>query len=226
MKRLFLILFVVTAITDLVAVTFNLATVNFIAKPLIIPALAVYYLSARQQRSSLFLMALFFCWLGDVLLMFAGELYFMAGLVAFLTGHMLYILCYRKFKMAGSGLNGPQRVRYAFPIALAGTGLVTVLYPHLGSLQIPVMVYALVITVMALQALFRYGHTSKSSFILVLCGAISFMISDSLLAVNKFMHALPLSGLAIMLTYILAQYLIVEGVLKHDVGMNTNTGKL
>jgi len=43
------------------------------------------------------------------------------------------------------------------------------------------------------------------------------MISDSLLAINKFMQPLPLSGLAIMLTYLLAQYLIVEGVLKHEV---------
>jgi len=100
---------------------------------------------------------------------------------------------------------------------LAGTGLVTVLFPHLGNLQIPVMVYALVITLMSLQALFRYGYTSKPSFILVFCGAISFMISDSLLAINKFMQPLPLSGLAIMLTYLLAQYLIVEGVLKHEV---------
>lgn len=216
MKKLSLIFFVAIAITDLVAVTFNMAIVNFIAKPLLIPALVVYYLNATQHKSFLFLAALFFCWLGDVLLMFPGELYFMAGLGAFLTGHMLYILCYRKFRMEGSGLNGPQRVRYALPIVLAGTGLVTILFPHLGSLQIPVMVYALVITVMALQALFRYGHTGKLSFVLVFCGAISFMISDSLLAINKFMHPLPLSGLAIMLTYILAQYLIVEGVLKHE----------
>jgi len=42
------------------------------------------------------------------------------------------------------------------------------------------------------------------------------MISDSLLAINKFMQPLPLAGLAVMLTYLLAQYLIVEGVVRHD----------
>jgi uncharacterized membrane protein YhhN len=72
---------------------------------------------------------------------------------------------------------------------------------------------------MAMQALFRYGYTSAPSFAFwCFAGAISFMISDSLLAINKFMQPLAIyAGLAIMLTYLLAQYLIVEGVLKHEV---------
>jgi uncharacterized membrane protein YhhN len=41
------------------------------------------------------------------------------------------------------------------------------------------------------------------------------MLSDSLLAINKFMKPLPLASLAIMTTYILAQYLIVEGFIAH-----------
>jgi len=217
MKKVTLILFLVIAISNLVAVTFNMALVNFITKPLLVPALAIYYLVATSQKSYLFLAALFFCWLGDVLLMLQrDEIFFIAGLIAFLTGHVLYIICYRNFRSAGTGLTGPQRIRFSFPIVLAGTGLVTILFPHLGALQIPVMVYALVITVMAMQALFRYGGTNSKSFILVFAGAISFMVSDSLLAINKFMQPLPLAGLAIMFTYILAQYLIVEGVVRHE----------
>ncbi|HRG07093.1 MAG TPA: lysoplasmalogenase [Cyclobacteriaceae bacterium] len=217
MKKLPLITFVLIAIVHLVAVTFNMALISALTKPVLVVTLVIYYLVASSKRSVLFLIALFFCWLGDVLLMFQrDEIFFIAGLVSFLTGHVLYIICYRKFVRAGSGLTGPQRIRFALPIALAGTGLVTVLFPYLGALQIPVMVYALVITVMAMQALFRYGYTNALSFTLVFAGAISFMISDSLLAINKFMQPLPLAGLAIMFTYLLAQYLIVEGVLKHE----------
>lgn len=217
MKKVALILFLVLAISNLVAVTFNIALVNFITKPLLIPALTIYYLAATSQKSYLFLAALFFCWLGDVLLMLQrDEIFFIAGLIAFLTGHVLYIICYRNFRRTGTGLTGPQRIRFTFPIVLAGTGLVTILFPYLGSLQIPVMVYALVITVMAMQALFRYGRTNSKSFALVFAGAISFMLSDSLLAINKFMQPLPLAGLAIMFTYILAQYLIVDGVVRHE----------
>ncbi|GIL24566.1 MAG: hypothetical protein BroJett042_30790 [Bacteroidota bacterium] len=217
MRKTSLLVFGTLAATNLIAATFNLALLNFITKPLLVPALAVYYLVATSQRSYLFLTALFFCWLGDVLLMLQrDEIFFITGLIAFLTGHVLYIICYRNFRSAGTGLTGPQQIRFSLPIILAGTGLVTILFPHLGGLQIPVLVYALVITVMAMQALFRYGYTNSKSFVLVFVGAISFMISDSLLAINKFMQPLPLAGLAVMLTYLLAQYLIVEGVVRHD----------
>ncbi|MCE7863745.1 MAG: lysoplasmalogenase [Bacteroidetes bacterium CHB5] len=217
MRKTSLLVFGTLAVANLIAATFNLALLNFITKPLLVPALAVYYLVATSQRSYLFLTALFFCWLGDVLLMQQrDELFFMAGLVAFLTGHVLYIICYRNFRSAGTGLTGPQQIRFSLPIILAGTGLVTILFPHLGSLQIPVLVYALVITVMAMQALFRYSYTNSKSFVLVFVGAVSFMLSDSLLAINKFMQPLPLAGLWIMFTYTLAQYLIVEGVVQHE----------
>ncbi|KXK28930.1 MAG: YhhN-like protein [Bacteroidetes bacterium OLB12] len=175
MRKTSLLVFGTLAATNLIAATFNLALLNFITKPLLVPALAVYYLVATSQRSYLFLTALFFCWLGDVLLMLQrDELFFIAGLVAFLTGQVLYIICYRNFRSAGTGLTGPQQIRFSLPIILAGTGLVTILFPHLGGLQIPVLVYALVITVMAMQALFRYGYTNSKKFCAGICGSTQF----------------------------------------------------
>jgi uncharacterized membrane protein YhhN len=79
----------------------------------------------------------------------------------------------------------------------------------------PVLLYALVITLMALSALFRYGRTSMKSFALVFGGSILFIMSDSLLAVNKFIEPLALADFWIMVTYIGAQYLIVSGILNH-----------
>ena len=105
----------------------------------------------------------------------------------------------------------------SFPIVLAGTGLITVLFPTLGPLKIPVLVYSLVLVGMVMTALFRYGRTSPESFWKVFMGAVLFMTSDSLLAINKFYTPLPYAGLLIMLTYISAQYLIVEGIVKHKV---------
>jgi uncharacterized membrane protein YhhN len=46
-------------------------------------------------------------------------------------------------------------------------------------------------------------------------GSILFVLSDSALAVNKFVRALPLEGLMVMSTYIVAQLLITIGILKH-----------
>ena len=193
---------------------------HLIFKPLIMIGLIGHYLVMSPKRSVLFLVALVFCWLGDVLLIFvtSNELFFMGGLVSFLIGHIIYIFCYRQLQ-GNQNLNellGSQKVRFAFPIILAGTGLVVILYPSLGELKIPVMVYALAITLMTLSALFRYGRTSKKSFGFIFFGAILFMTSDSLLAINKFKEPFSAAGTLIMLTYCLAQFFIVDGALAHE----------
>ena len=66
---------------------------------------------------------------------------------------------------------------------------------------------------MVLNALFRYGRTTSASFWMVFFGALLFMASDSLLAVNKFMMPIYHAHIWIMLTYISAQFLIVDGLL-------------
>jgi uncharacterized membrane protein YhhN len=218
MKKTARILFLLVAAAELIAVTVNMSLVHTMAKPLIMITLMGYYLLSVTERNYFFVAALVFCWLGDVLLMFQGdEMYFIGGLVAFLSGHVLYVFSYRQMREPeGLGLLGPQKIRFSFPIILAGTGLVVVLLPHLDELKIPVMIYALVLTIMVLQALFRFGFTSKRSFSLIFTGALFFMISDSALAINKFMQPLPMASLLIMSTYITAQYLIVGGAVAHS----------
>ncbi len=219
MKKITLYLFVLVAIVHLISVTFDFVIISLITKPLIVATLLFYYLVNTTHRSILFVTALAFCWLGDALLMFQSEqpIFFMGGLVSFLIGHVLYIFCYRQMRnnTSNSGFLGPQKIRYSLPIILAGTGLVVILYPSLGELTIPVMIYALVLTIMVLQGLFRLGFTGKQSFTLVFIGALFFMVSDSVLAINKFLEPLPFASLSIMFTYIIAQYLIVEGTIAH-----------
>lgn len=165
------------------------------------------------------LAALLFSWLGDVILMFQerSENYFMFGLGAFLVSHIIYIFTYRKAKweVEENGLLPTQRMRYVFILVLAGCGLVYVLLPRLGSFTIPVVVYAAVIVAMAIVALNRFGYTSIRSFGWVFGGAVLFMMSDSILAINKFMEPINYAGFWIMLTYIAAQFCIVQGLLYH-----------
>ena len=214
------LIFAVGASAELGTAIFDYPGHSLIFKPLIMIGLMAYYYALSPARSRLFLVALFFCWLGDVFLIFQSTdpLFFIGGLASFLAGHIVYIFCYRQLQIIPSSkeLLGSQKVRFAFPIILAGTGLVTILYPLLGELRIPVMIYALVITLMALTALFRYGRTNSKSFLLIFIGAVLFMVSDSLLAINKFHHAFSAAGALVMLTYSVAQFLIVEGALAHE----------
>jgi uncharacterized membrane protein YhhN len=221
MKKLTLILFLLVSLLELITHFFNLAELHHYTKPLLLITLGLYYYfsAGKEVLSKLILLALFFSWLGDVLLMYQhkNELYFIFGLSAFLVAHVFYIFIYKRFRIDddSQALLGVQRFRYSFPIILAGTGLMTVLYNHLGDLKIPVLVYGLVLVLMVLNALFRFGRTSLKSFAMVFFGATLFMISDSLIAINKFLLPVDNSDLWVMITYIPAQYLIVEGLLQH-----------
>lgn len=217
MKKITLISFIIVSIGELLSIVTGLESLHLVCKPLIMITLAGYYIC--YHRSMVVLLAIFFSFGGDVSLMFDSidPLYFMIGLVSFLVSHVFYIVAYRQHQNGdeADALQGIQKLRAAFPIVLAGTGLVVILYPALGDLKFPVMIYALVLVVMVLNGLFRLGRTNNRSFWLVFIGAVFFMVSDSLLAINKFLTAIPQSGLLIMSTYITAQYLIVEGLLSH-----------
>lgn len=219
MKKFFLICFLIFSATELLAILLQLDILEKICKPGIMATLIAYYFQASDSRSQSVLLAMVLSLAGDVLLMFqsSSNAMFIYGVAAFLVSHVFYILSYRQHteKSESGGLQGIQRARFAFPIVLAGTGLIVVLYPFLGDLKIPVILYALVLILMVINALFRYGHTNTKSFWLVFCGALLFMVSDSILAINKFFEPVPHSIFWIMLTYSTAQFLIVKGLMSH-----------
>jgi uncharacterized membrane protein YhhN len=222
MKRnSFLILFTLAGLATILSNLNGMGNVQYWSKPLLMTFLAGYYIAktTSEERSLSVLVALAFSFLGDSFLMFeqVDQLYFMLGLGSFLLAHLTYIIAYKHHVHASDGdeLTGLRRVRLAFPIILAGSGLLIVLFPHLGDLKLPVVIYAVILMLMVLNALFRYNRTSSESFWFVFCGAVLFMVSDSLLALNKFLRPLPFAGIGIITTYIAAQFLIVEGLIRH-----------
>jgi uncharacterized membrane protein YhhN len=221
MKNVVLVFFGAVSVGELISQSLNQPWLHTVCKPVLLPLLAAFYIISCRQAdrpvSVLMVLALMFSWAGDVLLMGEGELFFMLGLAAFLLAHVVYFFVYRQHQHEDDeqGLKGLQRIRFAFPILLAGTGLIVILLPNLGELMFPVLLYAAVLTAMALRALFRFGRTNTLSFAWVFGGAILFMMSDSLLAVNKFIEPVTLGGFWIMITYITAQYAIVRGIVSH-----------
>jgi uncharacterized membrane protein YhhN len=190
-------------------------------KPFIMPSLGIYYfLSVKwNSTSALVLAAILFSFLGDSFLMYEAknEIYFMLGLGSFLLAHIFYVIAYPRHReeMENDQLANVHIVRMAIPVLMAGTGLIVILYPALGELRVPVVIYALVLMFMVLQAIFRYRKTTTKSFVMVFAGALLFMISDSLLAVNKFIQPIQGGDFFIMSTYILAQLLIIQGLIFH-----------
>lgn len=212
----FTILFVVLVIAELISGSIeSFSAWRYVTKPSLLVALILYFYfnsaELNPKTKILTLIALIFSLAGDVLLMFDDQLpvFFIAGLVAFLLAHVFYIVIF--WSERNSKINP-----FGFIVILAmyTIGLFYLLITNLGDLLIPVVFYVIVILMMAVTAFLRQKKVSKISFIFVFLGAILFVISDSILAVNKFYLPIRFSNISIMLTYALAQYFIVLGLLK------------
>lgn len=195
-----------------------------ISKSLIMPFLAILYFvlakqSANHKLDFFILVALFFSWLGDIALIkgHADTQFFIYGLVAFLIAHIFYIISFYKDMSRTSKVSLiVAQPHYALPIVVITIVFIYILIPGLGDMKYPVMGYATIISLMVLFAINRWEKVSKASFYLVLFGAFSFFISDSMIAINKFHTPFELQRFAIMSTYIFGQWLIVEGILKRN----------
>ncbi|RTY89110.1 lysoplasmalogenase [Flavobacterium sp. GT3R68] len=207
--------YIVFSVFYLCLILIGKVDIAWFLKPLPLPFLliSVYNFEKFPTKSWLF-SALVFSWIGDIILMFAfkGELYFILGLISFLISHLLYIILFVK-----QGNTTRHRKNIIFWIAfililLYLKNMLGFLYPKLGDLKIPVTIYALTISTMLLMALKGYFSWKKPENITILFGAIFFVMSDSILAINKFYEPLPYANFMIMMTYLIAQFAIVVGI--------------
>jgi uncharacterized membrane protein YhhN len=192
-------------------------TLDLFLKPALIPILGFgVYLYRKFPTKNALLLALLFSWIGDVILLFAdiAEIYFILGLISFLTAHIIYCVVFNNQIKTKARKNSVVFGIGSFIIALYLIGILSVLLPFLGDLKIPVTVYASVISIMVLFAFNGFFVWKNPGNKYIFIGAIAFAISDSILAMNKFYAPIERNSFLIMLTYLVAQYLIVVGILK------------
>ncbi len=87
---------------DIIGIAAKISSLHYIAKPLLIPILILFlvFTKTTAPRKNLLLIGLFFSWLGDMFLLFEdkNKLFFIFGLVSFLTTHIFYIIYFFKNK--------------------------------------------------------------------------------------------------------------------------------
>lgn len=218
MNKLFNLCFVLLVLADLSALELiDIPEVRYFTKPAIVGSLIVLLWVHRFEKKRLknfVLFALLLSMAGDLLLLFTGqgELFFQLGLLSFLLAHACYILAfvYRGyFENAKISWRGLLIVFYAIFVYLY-------ISDGLGDRKPYVIAYMIILIALALVALLRKSYQSRTSYLWVLTGAILFILSDSLLAVNTFKTSFPYAGVAIMLTYAMAQWFLVHGALEQD----------
>ena len=198
-------LLIASAVLATATATLGLREWHYLFKPLTM-VLAVLLVLRRGDGSPtpwLLVTALVASLAGDVLLMLPDL--FIPGLAAFLLAHLFYIALFRQ-QMAWF----PSRGALAMVLGV-GAAMLLILWGGLGDpvLKAAVSAYVLVISLMAAQAIGRATVLRDRACVLVALGACVFMLSDTLIAINRFIMPVPLSSLWVLSTYYLAQILIV-----------------
>ena len=187
----------------------NLVLLHRVFKPLAL-LFAIGFVVQRNRTTKaparfdlLLLAGLAFSLVGDCFLMVPG--FFIPGLVAFLVAHLFYIAMFKQ------GVPWLPSTR-ALLVALAlGGAMYGFLFPGLTPvLRVAVAAYVIVISLMAAQAIGRAAWLCDKASVAAAIGACFFMLSDSLLATNKFALQFPMAQFLVLATYYVAQVLIAR----------------
>ena len=189
------------------------------SKPLIALVLLVWLYLATKLKGRFhkrIFTGLMLALAGDVFLMLQSSRpgFFTYGLIAFLLCHVYYIRAFILDHKSNPNLKNSFFLWAVGALIIFCVGLFFYLQPFLGAMQFAVLIYAIIITFLAIMAVNRYGKVNIFSYKLILYGALFFLLSDSALAVNKFAQPIPQAGVLIMASYMLAQFLIVYGTVE------------
>jgi len=190
--------------------------VHFLASPLLlwifaplatilILAIAFANWRARKDRYSLWItIGLLFSLVGDILLL-RPEHFFLLGLSAFLFTHIAYLFAFTR------DTHFPARPRVWILYLLFAACCNFLLFSRLpAGLRFPVAVYSLFLVSMAAQAMGRSFLLRTSAARWAAIGALLFVLSDGLLAFDRFYKPLSLAPLLVLLPYYVAQWLIAS----------------
>jgi len=179
--------------------------VHYTFKPLVIVFLMALVWVSPHAVSARYTYAVFiglgFSLGGDIFLMLPQDL-FVPGLLSFLVAHLFYIGAFAPTSVHRLSL--PCMI----PFAIYGIGLNAWLYSHVGVLRWPVWGYSLAIMTMAYFALRRCMVLRSRGAAFAFIGAVLFVFSDSVIAACRFRISFARSGMVIVSTYFVAQFLI------------------
>ena len=214
MKYFFLAVFIVSTAIHLYASLKQDRRLRNITKPFILLALLGFYCFAAENILISIVLALFFSWLGDVLLMPHGVKWFTAGGIAFMVSHLLFIIGYSK-DVQFSSLNLVAVILLALLFICTVFIIFSKLRAYLPkALFYPMFVYLLLNGAMNCFAIYRFLSRPCISTLITCIGAVLFFISDSSLFFVRFNKNGRLkTHFLVMLTYSIGEFLIILGLI-------------
>lgn len=209
-RKLPLIAFIIFSLIDFFGIYLEKQWMIYLAKPMLMTTLFGYYYLNKKSDNLFFVLGLLFSLFGDLFLLGSGELYFILGLIFFLIAHVFYIIMVFKILLE---IKLKDFMIAGIPYLLLFLILINVLYDGLGSMKIPVIIYAMTISFLGVFSLLLFLQSRTKTSLLLLFGVLVFITSDTILALNLFYEKQSFYPILIMTTYVMAQFLICKFVL-------------
>lgn len=212
-KKIALFVFFLVSILDIIGILFKIDSLIFIFKPFILLSLLFLYFNSVDTKNKWYVGGLVFSFFGDIFLLGSGDAFFKFGLVSFLIAHLLFITIVVKRIEKVTLLNS---VMVLIPFGFILYLIMFLLKDSLDNLLIPVLIYATTITIFGVTSALDFFNTKNKKSLLMLVGAVVFILSDAVLAINKFYYSSLFFKTTIMITYIIAQYLIYRSMVLNE----------
>jgi uncharacterized membrane protein YhhN len=221
----FLSVYASVALGRLIGEIWQIGWLQYLTTPLITISLGWYVVAGspdwpNDAQKRAVVLGLASAGLGDLAFVVGGDHALALGLIAFLVTHLAYTLALvlPKPETGKATLLG-QKPYLALPFLLYGGAVYLLLGPGLKFFWLPVLFYTALLPIMALAALNRLGRVEPTSFWLSLAGAVLFMLTGTVMGIDLFFNPAHSHTLSIMVValYLLAQYLVVEGLRRHAV---------
>lgn len=203
-------IFFTVSFLDITGVVLQSSLLQLIFKPLIMPCLILLYFVSTKSVNKWYVAAMFFSFLGDVLLLDKNNM-FLYGIAAFLITQLLYVFIIAK-QLPQSGWK--TKISALVPFLIFFISLISILKDSLGDFLIPVIIYGVAISIFGFVSLLNYLLKKDPASFTLLGGAVLFILSDSMIALHKFYEPHAIYPTAIMITYIIAQFLIFRYMVK------------
>jgi len=220
--RPFALFYGALTLCHLLILYFGYDALHLIVKPMFMPVLMFMLYRAVQDRKDNFYrlmqFGLFLSWFGDIALMLDRDnpLYFIAGLSCFLLAHLGYTAGFvGNIRQSAKPFNWGKAAGVAVVFGVFTGVFFFQMKDGLAEMYVPVLAYTLVITAMGIAAALRHGHTHSTDFNLIVVGAVLFILSDCVIAWNKFVVDFPHDQVLNMSLYLSGQFLLAYGSVKY-----------
>ncbi len=138
--------------------------------------------------------------------------FFKPGLIAFLLGHILYIVLFAAYLPRAASVPVWGWTALAGFVA-AGAVAYRLIIPHAGKMLPAIIAYIIIIVLMGASTVLPLGSVHTIGAVTAMVGAFIFMVSDTLNAYNRFVGEIPCERIFTMATYLAGQFLLVQGYL-------------